>query len=415
MSVGRWARLVATIVMVAAVVTMVHGSEAPKFGFDALGLRKASPVVDPFLIDLQERTFRFFWDTANPKNGLVPDRYPTPSFSSIAAVGFALTAYPIGVERGYVTREAARQRVLTTLRFFAQRAAGSAAARRRRLQGLLLSLPRHEDRRALRRQRAVHRRHRASCSPARCSASRTSTARTRRKSKSARSSTRSTAASTGRGRSRSAPAISLGWSPEDGFLDYDWRGYNEAMLVYLLALGSPTHPVGPEAWTEWTSTYDADWGKHVRPGVPGLRPAVRPPVHARLDRLPRHPGRLHAPARPRLLREHAPRDLRAAGLRDRQSAACKDYGATIWGTDRERRAGGHRSSRSPAACGCYPQLRRARRRRRAARTTTARSRRPRRSRRFRSRRSSRFPPCSRCTSASASTSTRSTASSTRSI
>ena len=40
----------------------------------------ASPVVDPFLIDLQERTFRFFWDTANPKNGLVPDRYPTPSF-----------------------------------------------------------------------------------------------------------------------------------------------------------------------------------------------------------------------------------------------------------------------------------------------------------------------------------------------
>ncbi len=88
MSVGRWARLIATIVMVGAVVTMVHGSEAPKFGFDALGLRKASPVVDPFLIDLEERTFRFFWDTANPKNGLVPDRYPTPSFSSIAAVGF---------------------------------------------------------------------------------------------------------------------------------------------------------------------------------------------------------------------------------------------------------------------------------------------------------------------------------------
>jgi hypothetical protein len=53
-----------------------------------------------------------------------------------------------------------------------------------------------------------------------------------------------------------APAINLGWSPEEGFLDYDWRGYNEAMLVYLLALGSPTHPVGPEAWSEWTSTYD---------------------------------------------------------------------------------------------------------------------------------------------------------------
>ena len=57
------------------------------------------PVLDPFLIELEERTFRFFWNTANPKNGLIPDRSPTPSFSSIAAVGFGLTAYPIGVER----------------------------------------------------------------------------------------------------------------------------------------------------------------------------------------------------------------------------------------------------------------------------------------------------------------------------
>ena len=74
---------------------------------------------DPFLNDLEERTFRFFWDTANPKNGLIPDRYPTPSFASIAAVGFGLTAYPIGVQRGYVSPAAARKRVLATLRFFA--------------------------------------------------------------------------------------------------------------------------------------------------------------------------------------------------------------------------------------------------------------------------------------------------------
>ena len=40
---------------------------------------KMSPIVDPFLIDVEERTFRFFWDTANPKNGLIPDRFPTPS------------------------------------------------------------------------------------------------------------------------------------------------------------------------------------------------------------------------------------------------------------------------------------------------------------------------------------------------
>src|SRR4030095_10134058 len=57
-----------------------------------------------------------------------------------------------------------------------------------------------------------------------------------------------------------APAITLGWSPEEGFLKYDWRGYNEAMLVYLLALGSPTFSVGVDAWGEWSRTYNNNWG-----------------------------------------------------------------------------------------------------------------------------------------------------------
>ena len=51
------------------------------------------------------------------------------------------------------------------------------------------------------------------------------------------------------------PHVCLGWTPEDGFLAYDWRGYNEAMLVYLLALGSPTHPVAPQAWPAWCEGY----------------------------------------------------------------------------------------------------------------------------------------------------------------
>src|SRR5881296_2619166 len=75
------------------------------------------PVAAAFLDTVQSRTFHYFWDLTNASNGLTPDRSPTPSFSSIAAVGFALTAYPIGVERGYITRDDARQRVLTTLRF----------------------------------------------------------------------------------------------------------------------------------------------------------------------------------------------------------------------------------------------------------------------------------------------------------
>jgi hypothetical protein len=67
--------------------------------------------------DLARRTFRYFWETTDAVSGLAPDRYPTPSACSIAAVGFALTAYAIGVERGYVQRPEAAQRTLTTLRF----------------------------------------------------------------------------------------------------------------------------------------------------------------------------------------------------------------------------------------------------------------------------------------------------------
>src|SRR5688500_6435045 len=65
---------------------------------------------DPFVNNLQRRTFRFFWRTANRSNGLVPDRFPSPSFASIAGVGFALTAYVVGVERGYISRAQARLR-----------------------------------------------------------------------------------------------------------------------------------------------------------------------------------------------------------------------------------------------------------------------------------------------------------------
>src|SRR5947209_20242246 len=71
-----------------------------------------------FLDTLEERTFHYFWDLTNPTNGLTPDRAPSPSFSSIAAVGFALTAYLVGVQRGYITRAQAAARTLTTLRFF---------------------------------------------------------------------------------------------------------------------------------------------------------------------------------------------------------------------------------------------------------------------------------------------------------
>ncbi len=74
-------------------------------------------AVDPLVDTLQERSFRWFWDTAHPVTGLVPDRWPTPSFSSVAAVGFGLTAYVVGADRGWVSREDAAARTRQTLAF----------------------------------------------------------------------------------------------------------------------------------------------------------------------------------------------------------------------------------------------------------------------------------------------------------
>ena len=129
MRLERWKLGLLTVLLAAVAMgtVMVRDSSGPKRGVVNAVFLDARPALDPFLIELQERTFRFFWDTGNPKNGLIPDRYPTPSFSSIAAVGFGLTTYPIGVERGYVTREAARQRVLATLRFFRDAPQGPSA------------------------------------------------------------------------------------------------------------------------------------------------------------------------------------------------------------------------------------------------------------------------------------------------
>ena len=57
-----------------------------------------------FLERLQHDTFAFFWDASATGNGLTPDRSSNPDISSVAAVGFALTAYSIGVEKGWIGR-----------------------------------------------------------------------------------------------------------------------------------------------------------------------------------------------------------------------------------------------------------------------------------------------------------------------
>ena len=225
----------------------------------AVALTPGVAAIDPVLLDIQERTFRFFWETANPDNGLIPDRHPTPSYSSIAAVGFGLTIYPVGVERGYITREQARERVLKTLRFFADAPQGPEARGMTGHRGFFYHFldvktgARYGDSELSTVDTAILLAGALFCQSYFDGPDRDEVE------------IRNLADSIyrrvdWRWAQRNAPAISLGWTPEEGFLKYDWRGYNEAMLVYLLALGSPTFPVGLDAWNEWTSTYDKYWG-----------------------------------------------------------------------------------------------------------------------------------------------------------
>lgn len=86
-----------------------------------------SPRQAALLDTIGERTFRWFWDTTDPRTGLTPDRWPRRTFSSVASIGFALTAYPIGAERGWISREQAAERTLATLRFLWQLPQGAAA------------------------------------------------------------------------------------------------------------------------------------------------------------------------------------------------------------------------------------------------------------------------------------------------
>jgi hypothetical protein len=74
---------------------------------------------DPFLDTVQQRTLQWFLDVTPKENGLTPDRWPTDwSPASIAAVGFALTTYPVAVEQKLITRGEAIERTLKTLRYF---------------------------------------------------------------------------------------------------------------------------------------------------------------------------------------------------------------------------------------------------------------------------------------------------------
>jgi hypothetical protein len=219
----------------------------------------AKPSLPAFYEDIEQRTFRWFWDTANRNNGMVPDRWPTRTFASIAAIGFALPAYAIGAERGWCTRAEARDLTLTTLRFLWNAPQGPGRSGTAGYAGFFYHFLDMESGRRFRSTelssvdttillmgvlfagefyRAGGRREREIRRLANALYER---------------------ADWNFFRSDGRRAISMGWRPENGLIAKNWTGYNEGMFVNVLALGSPTHPAPADLWDQWTAPYPQFW------------------------------------------------------------------------------------------------------------------------------------------------------------
>lgn len=242
--------------------------------------RAASPQSPPapsaaaqaaFLEDLSRRTFDYFWDTTDAQRCLAPDRWPSNPFSSVAATGFALTAYGIGAERGYVSRGAAAARTRDCLRFYWNAPQGPAAAGVTGYKGFFYHFLRNDDGTRFRTNelstvdtslflggalfaQSYFDRNDPVETEIRDLAEKIYTRVDWTWAQRNRTGTQATNLANSHG-------IAMGWKPERGWEPHDWVGYDEGMLVYVLALGSPTHAVGKDAWDKgWAVRLAQNWG-----------------------------------------------------------------------------------------------------------------------------------------------------------
>jgi hypothetical protein len=208
-----------------------------------------------FLDDLEHRAFRYFVEAADPSTGVVLDRARNdgtrdprvPNVASIAATGFGLTALCIGADRNWIAPKEAERRVLAILQFFDTRAYNnhgwfyhfidattgariwlsevSSIDTALLLAGVLTAREYFaQDPEIVRLANDLYDR------------------------------------VDFRWMLNGDPELlSQGWRPEHGFLPSRWNAYCELMILYLLAIGSPTHAIRPDAWYAWrrdTISYD---------------------------------------------------------------------------------------------------------------------------------------------------------------
>ncbi len=202
----------------------------------------AAPMTnDEFLEEWQRRCFAYFWEQADPETGLIADRAPADGsrrskVASIAAVGFGLTSICIADERSWISPEDAYQRVLTTLRFLEQmptvhgyyyhfvdshtgqrvwQSEVSSIDTALLIAGVLTAGQYYADTEVADLARRIYERVEW---PWMLDGGKT---------------------------------LSMGWRPESGFIASRWEHYSEHIILQILGLGSPTHPLPAETWHHW--------------------------------------------------------------------------------------------------------------------------------------------------------------------
>ena len=198
---------------------------------------------EQFLDDIQRATFDFFWNEASPTTGQVKDRAlangnDLRKMSSVAATGFGLTGLCIADHRGYGKSAEIRERVRKTLRFVVnqmphehgffyhfidmetgkrwEKCEVSSIDSSLLLCGVLTARQYFADQEI---QDSATKIYERVDWPWMLNGEST---------------------------------FSMGWTPESGFLKARWEHYCELMMIYLLAIGSPAHPVSPGTWNAWT-------------------------------------------------------------------------------------------------------------------------------------------------------------------
>jgi hypothetical protein len=203
---------------------------------------------------LQRETFDYFLHEVNLKNGLILDKTKKGAPCNIVAVGFALAAYPVAVERSLISRKEAVRRTIATLRFFWNSPQGTQRNTTGYKGFYYHFLDIRSGRRALKSELSTV------DSIFLIAGALTAAAYFDRDTQQEREIRRLADAlyrrmdwqwaQNGKG------TVTHGWKPERKFLKYRWEGYDEALLLYILGLGSPTYPLPEESYKAWLSTYE---------------------------------------------------------------------------------------------------------------------------------------------------------------